>query len=330
MKKSLIFVFIISLCSLYSYTQVIISDKEGVDIHPSAVLEINSDDKGFLLPRLTTEQRDAISNPSMSLMIYNTDNQCVDIFVGGQWNDFWCVPSPEIFEECGDNFTFLYNGQKVVYGTVEGENETCWLDRNLGAERVAESYEDENSYGDLFQWGRAADGHHKRDSNTHSFQLNGVATTHLPDTGEDWDGKFIYRGDNVNPLLPRFDWLETQNDNLWQGVDGVNNPCPEGWRIPTADEFQDEIDTWDYDSGDPSNPDNPREAAFESPLKIPAAGRRAYTTAGLFSEGSFGYYWAQNVDGTDAETLYFTGNALRTDTYGRAGGLSVRCILDVE
>jgi uncharacterized protein (TIGR02145 family) len=34
-----------------------------------------------------------------------------------------------------------------------------------------------------------------------------------------------------------YDWRVPQNDNLWQGVDGTNNPCPEGWRIPTQTEW---------------------------------------------------------------------------------------------
>jgi len=33
------------------------------------------------------------------------------------------------------------------------------MDRNLGATQVATSSTDENSYGDLYQWGRRADGH---------------------------------------------------------------------------------------------------------------------------------------------------------------------------
>ena len=27
-----------------------------------------------------------------------------------------------------------------------------------------------------------------------------------------------------------------QNDNLWQGVNGVNNLCPSGFRLPTSTE----------------------------------------------------------------------------------------------
>jgi len=42
--------------------------------HSSAALEINSTEKGMLIPRMTQAQRDNISSPAMSLLIYQTDN----------------------------------------------------------------------------------------------------------------------------------------------------------------------------------------------------------------------------------------------------------------
>lgn len=47
-----------------------------------------------------------------------------------------------------------------------GPDTRCWLDRNLGASRVANSYDDSQAYGYLFQWGRANDGHQIRTSST--------------------------------------------------------------------------------------------------------------------------------------------------------------------
>ncbi len=40
----------------------------------------------------------------------------------------------------------------------------AWMDRNLGASRVAISSTDEEAYGDFYQWGRGTDGHEKRNS----------------------------------------------------------------------------------------------------------------------------------------------------------------------
>jgi hypothetical protein len=51
-----------------------------------------------------------------------------------------------------------------------------WLDRNLGATQVATSLNDSDAYGDLYQWGRAKDGHEKSSTTTiaSSWQLEGA------------------------------------------------------------------------------------------------------------------------------------------------------------
>ena len=95
-----------------------------------------------------------------------------------------------------------------------------WLDRNLGASQVATAYNDTDAYGDLYQWGRGADGHQNRSSAAPApSELSGV-----DDPGH---GDFILANANL------FDWRSPQNDNLWQGVSGTNNPCPSGFRLPT-------------------------------------------------------------------------------------------------
>jgi len=51
----------------------------------SAILDIKSTNKGVLLPRMTTAQRDSIAGPSVGLTIFNLDDQCTDIFDGTNW-----------------------------------------------------------------------------------------------------------------------------------------------------------------------------------------------------------------------------------------------------
>ncbi len=43
-------------------------------VETTAELEVESTDSGVLVSRMTTAQRDAISSPAESLMIFNTDN----------------------------------------------------------------------------------------------------------------------------------------------------------------------------------------------------------------------------------------------------------------
>ena len=51
--------------------------------HSSAVLAVNSTSRGFLLPRMTTEQIENIKKPEPGLMVYDIER---DTFVGYKKN----------------------------------------------------------------------------------------------------------------------------------------------------------------------------------------------------------------------------------------------------
>ena len=179
-----------------------------------------------------------------------------------------------------------------------------WKDRNLGAKQVATSSADANAYGDLYQWGRGTDGHQLRTS--------GTTTTR---SSEDIAGHGLFILATSSP----YDWRSPKNDNLWQGLSGVNNPCPAGYRLPTNTEWDAERLSWGSNSS---------AGAFASPLKLPVAGCRVYNTGSISNAGSLGYYWSSTVITNYSRALIFNiGNAY-TDADGRGSGLSVRCIKD--
>lgn len=51
----------------------------------SALLELKSVNKGFVLPRMTTAQRDAIVNPVAGMLIFNTTTGVVNFHNGAAW-----------------------------------------------------------------------------------------------------------------------------------------------------------------------------------------------------------------------------------------------------
>jgi len=57
-------------------------------IAPSAILEARSTTKGFLAPRMTTTQRNAISSPATSLLIFNTTTGQYEYWDGSAWTSF--------------------------------------------------------------------------------------------------------------------------------------------------------------------------------------------------------------------------------------------------
>ncbi len=58
----------------------------GSTISPQAVLDIDSTDSGILLPRMTNAQRDAISSPPESMMIFSITDKLFYYYSGGSWN----------------------------------------------------------------------------------------------------------------------------------------------------------------------------------------------------------------------------------------------------
>jgi uncharacterized protein (TIGR02145 family) len=218
------------------------------------------------------------------------------------------------------NTTPLYlrdNTTKIV--EVVSKTGRIWMDRNLGATQAATSSNDTKSYGDLYQWGRGFDGHQIVTSDISLYQ----SYRDLPG-----NPSFIaYRG--------QADWRVPSNNNLWQGVNGTNNPCPVGFRLPNNTEWEAEVLTWGINQNS--------EGAILSPLKLPMSGQRTYDTGTVYRNGEFGdlvgVYWSGNYSTAlmyHAHYLRFTVKRQNSSDVTipantsqiKASGLSVRCIKD--
>ncbi len=190
------------------------------------------------------------------------------------------------------------------YGTVTNPiTGKTWLDRNLGASQVATSSTDAAAFGDLYQWGRAADGHEKRNSATYS----GTASTWVPGLFSNHLSKFI---------VPFGDWLATAyTKNLWE----ENNPCPSGFRVPTISELYKEMKTWSSEN---------YQGAYDSLLKLPTSCFRSATTGALFL-GNHVKLWSSTINPVTDE-VYILDVSFTTATVPnfieKAEGNSIRCI----
>ena len=292
------FVFIVIIFNnVYSQTTIITDDSGYSTGESSSVLDVKSTERGFLPPRMTTAQRDIILNPVDGLMIYNTDTKCINYYTSTVWFII-CgkVPYPAGFVHCNDPTEV-----SVVTNPLTGK---YWMDRNHGASRVATSKTDALAYGDLYQWGRFGDGHQCRDSETTSTLSSSDTPGH---------------GDFITPANHPYDWLSPQNSNLWQGLNGTNNPCPEGFRIPTEAEWMAESDTWSPDNSD---------GAYASPLKLTMAGHRHLNDGSLVGVDDGGYYWSGTVNSNYSQALGISDSNINYYTPFRAYGNSVRCIKD--
>ncbi|MCC5924544.1 MAG: hypothetical protein JJT77_12225, partial [Crocinitomicaceae bacterium] len=334
----------------FTYGQGVGINESGNPANPSAILDIESPEKGFRVPRMTTVDRGNITSPASGLMIYNLDTDCLESFDGTNWQSLCQTPLTALVTslDCSNNqmtgqllaieevtgikviipYTGgnggVYDSQQILstgiagyQATIDAGNVaagngtitltisgtplppqvqtiagtaasplgnvnfainlggqncsvnlpiTCfslskptalriimspatgniWMDRNLGASKMAQSADDPKAYGDLYQWGRFSDGHQCRWSGSTTT----ISTSDNPNTDN-----FIISGPSVD-----WDWRSPANNSLWQGVLGINNPCPSGFRLPTSAEFLAETATWPAPAG--------AVEAFNSPLKL--------------------------------------------------------------
>ena len=198
----------------------------------------------------------------------------------------------------------------VTFGTQ------TWMDRNLGARRVATAINDVLSYGNHYQWGRPADGHEisvwngATPTSGRGFYdataLEALATSDAPG-----NANFILT--NVTP----FDWRSDNNNNRWATAN--QGPCPVGYHVPTDAQWAtaDSFGAW-----------NNNTDTYNSALKLPSAGYRDRINGLLINQGTYGYYWSSTVSGTNARSLYFSSAAANTHFYHRAHGFTVRCLKD--
>jgi uncharacterized protein (TIGR02145 family) len=272
----------------------------------SAITEMNSTTQGFLPPRMSTSQRDAISSPAAGLTIYNTTVNCLQWWNGSVWYD-GCGNNAPAQPQYPTGSVFCASGATAIVNVINPITGKTWMDRNLGASQVATSITDANSYGDLYQWGRRSDGHQCRNSST----TNTLSSSDQPN-----NGNFI-----LTPNSP-LDWRSPQNTNLWQGVNGVNNPCPSGYRIPTNIEFDSERSSWSSNNG---------IGAFSSSLKFTLSGYRNYITGALNGVNNTALYWTSSNNsngGIGSLNLYFNNSNAYLNGGDRGSGSSVRCIKD--
>lgn len=140
MKKCLdilIVLFFINLTSLLQAQGVLINETGG-NPDPSAVLEIESTNKGLLIPRMNSSQRLSISAPVEGLMVYQTDGTKGFYFHNG--SDWDTLAGSQVITNIQNisNITNITNSNIAVIRDIKGSgidggtfNSGAWRVRDL-------------------------------------------------------------------------------------------------------------------------------------------------------------------------------------------------------
>jgi uncharacterized protein (TIGR02145 family) len=199
----------------------------------------------------------------------------------------------------------------TVVNPITSSTGKIWMDRNLGASRAATAQNDYQAFGCLYQWGRGNDGHASINwtSSSVGTPINGTtAVTSATDTPA--NALFIMADD----------WRSPQNNSLWQGLNGINNPCPSGYRIPTEVEFN--FETSAYTLGNIAS-------AYSSIHKFVLTGYRDRYSGNIVNITSQGNYWTSTLDNaTQRRIKLFTSSSGAGNGIVKGMGAAVRCIKD--
>ena len=249
-------------------------------------------------------------------------------------------------------------------------NGKTFMRQNLGAFTNSNGALDvqkiHDSYGMYYQWGRkdpfprpyshdAADGESEGlfSESVHVVSLQFEETSSAIGTVEYAIGSPLTYITNAACLEEGADgvgdWLAVADNTMWSGEQkSLYDPCPNGWRVPTAEEMSvlflsDNEDSkpleslrgqygWYLSDGNGEN------------FFYPACGRYRYTDGKIENMNSSdkypsqpqpweGYYWTSTTEGGKAVSLYFDLTTTRTinkfqsfHSARKANGFQVRCV----
>jgi uncharacterized protein (TIGR02145 family) len=204
------FIFLFLIFSFYCFSQNGVSvNTTGATADNSAILDLSSTSQGMLLPRISTAQRNAITSPATSLLIFNITTNCFESYVNGSWYSVSCPP-PCTLPLSPTSGTIVPSTNQIFWkwNTVSGATEYKWSTTNSFSTATATTPSGATSYTQsyscntpviLYVWASNGCG------NSGSLTLN--ATTYRCPCGA--DGNYITYSNNG--IIQTYGWVVIGN-----------------------------------------------------------------------------------------------------------------------
>ena len=246
--------------------------------------------------RIATITYSSATSTSLTVLSTSTTNSqgTTTFYVAPYYVKLYAIKNGQTFY--GPEIEFLPN-----WPTTPETAGKIWVQANLGALRVATSSTDEDSYGWYYNWGKPTDGHQFKNSPTSDTRFSSDTPT---------PGIYACCGNNI------IEWQTTRNTNLWSGVNGTNNPCPSGWRLPTKSEWETLLST--------SPTITNSSTAFSSNLKLPASMGRDRTYGNIMGSNTNNLYWSG--DASNSAWAWHHSGGIGRDPFWPTYGAPVRCV----
>lgn len=111
--------FCLTVCFFWAigtaHSQSVGINEDGASPDASAILDVSSTSKGFLTPRMTSTEREAISSPAEGLMVFDTDYSSLFYYSSNKWQKLEFTVSGDTGDDVPSN---PYVGQ-FYFDTVD-------------------------------------------------------------------------------------------------------------------------------------------------------------------------------------------------------------------
>ena len=293
---------------------------------PSALLELTSDSMGLLIPRMTTDQRNAIdvSVSPNSVMIFNTTTKCFEFYYDGSWYELGCAT--ETFT-CGTSTVNDIDGN--TYNTVLIDTQ-CWLKENMRTTKYPDNT--------IITKGPSAHGDPGWTADLSYYSCPPNTTN---------DGEDSAAAATLGML---YQWSAAMHGSTTEGAQGI---CPAGWHVSTDAEWktlegfvgmtvaQQDLTGWRGTNEGSKMADhladqNWTAGALTGDTGFNTSGFDLGPSGGRHPDGN--YYlrgintsmWTSTESGANAwhRVMSYTLTQVYRGTYDKAGGFPVRCVKD--